>query len=324
MKAFFSSFLPPLVGDATDIALLRELCSIASSILKVSNTSTASLDIIFGFIDLFIESYGNYVEAATIGATNADVGRLLEDIVMQTVDSVQDSLGNTWSKPSEQENGQAAFESRQAPKQKQKPTDCLAGVLGMLELGLRHCPNFLLRITGSKDSNDQILYLATVAATASLQDEKPEVIRSSVLFLKTLVECRSSSNPDLQAFVTQLLLRARPDIIHHLILGVDGKYEYSILPDVAALMSTILSGVSVSEAEPQLVSSLDRHFLLGDAAKNLVLSFLLGHCEVPMDPIMALSSLTNFLQEVWRMHQVEDAEALPGSDEVARFLQRFR
>jgi hypothetical protein len=323
LKAFFSSLLPPIVGDATDVALLRELCSIASSIIQVSKPSTASLDVIFDFIDLFIESFGNYVESATIKATNTDVGRLLEDIVTQTVDSVHDYLGNAWSTPSEQENGQAASESRQTPKQRQKPTDCLAWVLSMLELGLRHCPIFFMRITSSNDANDQILYLATIAATASLQDEKPEVIRSSVLFLKTLVGCRSSLNPEMQAFVNQLLLRVRADVIHHLILGADGKYEYSILPDVAALMSMLLSGVAVSEAEPQLVSSLDHHFLLGDAAKNLVLSVLLRHCEVSMDP-MDLSNLTNFLQEVWRLHQVEDAEALPGSDEVARFIQRFQ
>jgi len=133
----------------------------------------------------------------------------------------------------------------------------------------------------------------------------------------------SSHHADLQTFVSESLSRIRADAISRLILGSCGKYDFMLIEDVAELLSLLLRTTSVSEAEPHLVSSLrEDHFLLGDPAKNVALTVLTRSGAVELNPISP-SDLAVFLQEVWKLHRVEDTDALPASDEVARFLQRF-
>lgn len=106
-------------------------------------------------------------------------------------------------------------------------------------------------------------------------------------------------------------------------LGSCGKYEYKTLADVAELLSLLLRTTSTSENEAYLVASLRQdHFLLGERARNVVLGILTRSGAVQHNPLTS-SDLALFLKDIWQLHQIDDTDALPGSDEVARFLLKY-
>ena len=106
-------------------------------------------------------------------------------------------------------------------------------------------------------------------------------------------------------------------------LGSCGKYEYEVIADVAELLTLLLRTTSTTETEAYLVSSLRHdHFLLGERARNVALGILMRSGAMQHNPLN-ISSLALFLQDVWQLHQIENTDALPGSDEVARFLFKY-
>lgn len=106
-------------------------------------------------------------------------------------------------------------------------------------------------------------------------------------------------------------------------LGVCGRYEYGLISCAAELLFLLLQSAPPSETEAQLVASLRQtHFLLGDRARYVALALMLRVAASPGSP-SPLSVLTAFFQDVWQLHQIEDTDALPTSDEVARFTIKF-
>jgi hypothetical protein len=106
-------------------------------------------------------------------------------------------------------------------------------------------------------------------------------------------------------------------------MGSCGKYEYKVIADAADLLALLLRTTSTSETEAYLVASLRQdHFLLGDRARNVALGILIRSSTVQHNPLTS-SDLALFLKDVWQLHQIEDTDALPGSDEVARFLLKY-
>ena len=79
------------------------------------------------------------------------------------------------------------------------------------------------------------------------------------------------------------------------------------------------------EIEPALIAALRQcNFVLGDPAKNTALS-ILSRCGTNSHSKTTLIArdLERFLQDVWRLHRVEDTDALPMSDEVAWFIEKY-
>ena len=129
-----------------------------------------------------------------------------------------------------------------------------------------------------------------------------------------------SHDEALRSFASESVSRIRAETVNRLLLGCCGKYENRLIGDAAGLLSSILRVPLSSDVQADIVAALQQdYFLLGDESKNVTLG-VLRECSRNS---MSLSDLTLFLGEVWGLHQVEDTEALPGSDAVARFIKKY-
>jgi hypothetical protein len=128
-----------------------------------------------------------------------EVDPLLRSLIVNVIEAVQESLGQVWTKQSEQDNGQVAFESKPmpTPKVSLKSSESLGGVLDALTQGLICCPKFLICIPSpgsgithdTNTSDDVLLRRAVDAAAASLEEySNDDGLHSAILFLKTLVK----------------------------------------------------------------------------------------------------------------------------------------
>ena len=150
----------------------------------------------------------------------------------------------------------------------------------------------------------------------------------SLSFYSQQVECRESKHEHLQAFVNESIARIRSDCMGRLFLGLCGKCEYKVIEFIIKLFTLLLVDANASEINQLMVASLQHeHFLLGDLAKSACLSTIIRYVEYSndvhqrnnmLDPFM-----TTFFESIWKLHQVEDTDSLPASDEVLRFVQLY-
>jgi len=186
--------------DAASVKLIGELCSIATAVLEKASDSRAHFEVAFVFVGNFVTAYGADVETgalATLAGTSVqdhikELGRLLESLILGTVAAVQENLGNVWTSPSEQGNGEEAFERKPSPVKRphMKSNESLAGILLFLTKALGVCPVFLLHLPagpGKDREDDKLLRRAVDSAVVSLNDDDPEIVRNSIAFLEALV-----------------------------------------------------------------------------------------------------------------------------------------
>lgn len=207
LSVFLSDLLPSSFEPPDSLPLLNDLCQLVTILLRSSmQGSTASVDIAFNFMGNLFRLYGKSLEMNSnhgkdqYPASNGiEIDGLLRSLILKVIGTVQESLGNAWVKPSEQDNGQVAFESKPEPTQKIvfKSSESLGGVLDVLAQGLVFCPKFLILLPSSgsglcgdanTSSDDMLLRRAVDAAAASLEEYSDvDGLRSAILFLKTLV-----------------------------------------------------------------------------------------------------------------------------------------
>jgi hypothetical protein len=209
LSFFLSDLLPPSCEDGNSLKLLHELCQLTSSILqKPPATNKTYLNVVFGFMSKFLKMYGKNLETKSISFERvyADtpcgiaIENLLQGMISSIFETVQESLGNVWTCPSEQGNGQVAFESKpiHISKVRLKSNESLGGVLCFLTEGLVSCPNFFIRIPipmgrdidhdDNNNSSDILVRRAVDSALSSLDDSNDtETITSAILFLTVLV-----------------------------------------------------------------------------------------------------------------------------------------
>jgi hypothetical protein len=125
---------------------------------------------------------------------------------------------------------------------------------------------------------------------------------------------------ELQAFLAETLSRGSSDLLCRLLLGVCGKMKRELIGDVADLLTAVLQETFVQEIDAQFMTALRQDcFLLGDPARKAALS-VFHRCAQRQ---VSGSVLASFLEAVWDLHQVEDADALPGSESVARLVIQY-
>ena len=186
------------------MSLLRDLNSLVESIITAVDPESEGafhrFDVAFQFLGSFTEVHGADVERATLetlvgGTRNSraqELGRILERNLVGTVTAAQKLLGEAWTRPREQGQGQPAFEVK-PPSPSKEPkvfNDALANCLSMLTVSLRVSPVFLVHLpaeNGMQREKDTILRRAVDSATSALGDEEVEVVRSAVQFLKAFV-----------------------------------------------------------------------------------------------------------------------------------------
>ena len=95
-----------------------ELFKLSSSMLKDCEATEGSLLAACEFVERVVDVHGSSIEEAARLAkgTPADVGRLVEQLLLIIVDTSKHSLGSAWTRDKEQMPRQQSFESR--PKAK--------------------------------------------------------------------------------------------------------------------------------------------------------------------------------------------------------------
>jgi hypothetical protein len=97
-----------------------------------------------------------------------------------------------------------------------------------------------------------------------------------------------------------------------------------MMPSMARLLRTMLVANTANNNNSVILVMMERilqheMFRLGDPARNMVVA-VFSQVAAGLVPE---ADLTQFLEQLWRLHQVEDAAALPMSDGVARFLLMY-
>lgn len=199
LSLLLSELLPSSPELADSLPLLNDLCQFMSALLKSPiQGGSASVDIAFDFMCKLFQQYGKFLETNFAASSEIELVRIVRSLMLNVVETVQEYLGNIWTKPSEQDNGQVAFESKPMPTQKVtlKSSDSLGGMLDVLTQGLKFCPKFLIHLPSpgsglSRDNNtshDALLRRAVDAAAALLEEYfDVDGLRSAIFFLKTLV-----------------------------------------------------------------------------------------------------------------------------------------
>lgn len=141
-----------------------------------------------------------------------------------------------------------------------------------------------------------------------------------------------------------------PETISKLMIGICGKYEYTLLDDVTELLVFLLYSINVTmnngtkltlmEMELYIFSPIrqqyDQIFLFGDHARQVMIRVLFQYSTRAVasgtttnDETNAQSSSSSlpdtvqFIQDVWQLHQIDDPTALPGSDGVYQFIAKY-
>lgn len=143
------------------------------------------------------------------------------------------------------------------------------------------------------------------------------------LLLKYKVKCRDSQHDVLRLFVIDSVNRIRDDCLSRLVIGSCGKYEWNTIDSASNLLILLCRTSNFDDLQRHFAAALQQeHFLLGDTAKQVTLVALIRFvCD---SNAKAETNCCLLLKEIWRLHQVEDVESLPESDEVDRFIQMYR
>ena len=190
------------------MSLLKELCSLSSSILTNSNGSKVALWPVAEFLTELINAYGRVVEQHAIdivflsrdtNASDDETGKLLEGLVMSLVEASRSRLGLVWI-GKQQGQGEEPCESKTAPQPEPEKSpssiEGLSGIFSVLTACVRECPTFLIHLRvspGGAGHQDTLLVGRAVdSACAALIETDVETVASAIVFLDSAVSLRTT------------------------------------------------------------------------------------------------------------------------------------
>lgn len=201
---FLVKCLPTDLHRSEGMSLLKELCSLSSSILTNANGSNVALQPVAEFATKLVSVHGKAVEQRAIEIINQsgdtgnsdedEAGKLLEGLVLSLVEASAQSVLGVAASGKHQGQGQQPFESKEQPEpEKKTPTSLegLSGIFSVLTACIRECPTFLihLKVPASKTSHHESLLVARAidSASAALTEMDVETVASSLEFLASAV-----------------------------------------------------------------------------------------------------------------------------------------
>ena len=106
-----------------------------------------------------------------------------------------------------------------------------------------------------------------------------------------------------------------------MIHGVCGIFQRELVDPAASLLFSVVSTTPSQEAEKYTSEALHQEkFLLGENAAKAIL-VVLGNCAQGTN---TSSILMDALNDVWEMHQSDDAEGtIAKGDVVAKFVKKY-
>ena len=200
------SCIPQDLDSEESIGLILELFKLSTSMLRASDITNGSLLAACEFVERVIDVHGSVIEDAarhTMGDSSVavsvkgiptDVGRLVETLLLDVIETSKGSLGSAWTRDKEQVPRQQSFESR--PKAKVdaevKPSspEVLAAIFAVLITCAKKCPTMLVCLPATPDGDaehDRLLSRAVDSCVSVLVESDFDVARSSILFLKSVV-----------------------------------------------------------------------------------------------------------------------------------------
>ena len=191
------------------MTLLKDLLSILSSMLETITTTNPSLVLHVGHVlEAWVAVYGeDILEWATIEQNSIDAMDLKDGhnelaktflkVLLELVQKGEPCLGSAWIGPGsdnniqqQQQQGQAAFESRPPPTPQLRQSDCqcLGPVLSLLGAMRQVCPEFLLSCPVARnDSNNLLISKATTSAVQALGINDSSLVLGAIDFLLSMV-----------------------------------------------------------------------------------------------------------------------------------------
>jgi hypothetical protein len=203
---FLVECLPRDLDRGEGMSLLKELCSLCSSILTNSNGSKVALQPVAEFVTELVNVHGKSIEARAIEIVNQtqdastsedETGKLLEGLVMSLVEASQSVLGAAWA-GKHQGQGQQPFESKPSPEPEKAPASMegLSGIFSILTACVRECPTFLIHLnlpSGAGHQDTLLVGRAVDSASAALTEVEVETVASSLVFLESAVSVLMSN-----------------------------------------------------------------------------------------------------------------------------------
>lgn len=333
---FLVGCVPSQLESDDAIGFVRELFSLSSSMIPDTNMSKAPLLAVYEFVERIINLHGSRIETAArllvedatavSPSTFHEVGKQLEDTILSSVLSTKGSLGTAWTRDKEQGQGQPAFESKCKPATEEKPTDTdsLAAIFTVLSAAAEHCPTFLIHLPateGGDRDNDKLISRAIESSVAVLVEPDFEVARTAILFLVSVIKVTAPvESQTLREALEIVISRVRGTIVLILIAGFCGGLHPTLLDPAATLLYQILRICPPQDAalfyEPALQQ---KQFKLGESARLVSAKYLSRCCTGEVSDM----SLMSFAEEVWDLHQHDEARSLADSDRVVAFVEKL-
>jgi len=105
-----------------------------------------------------------------------------------------------------------------------------------------------------------------------------------------------------------------------LIAGICGGFHPTLLDPAATLLYKILRTSPSQEARLFYEVALQQeHFKLGDDARVVSAEYFSRCCTGESSD----TSLMTFAEEIWDLHQYDEARSLANSDQVAAFIEKL-
>ena len=292
---------------------------------------------VLDFLQTFVRVYGDAIDidvraslegraAPSSAERGMEVGKCLETLLLATIAAVDNMLGTTWTSSQRQKRGQPPFESKAEQVEDTRLTSnfALPGVFSLLRTCAEYCPVFLLHLPASAGLDrreDLLLRRAVESAVTALVESDEATSKSAMEFIEAIIALTNSSTDNVRQIAEDTLSRLRPSILSTLVIGACGNLNAATLDCASRVLLKVLATSRLTEAELQSVLSQalsTDHFQLGTAARNVTFTVLLKGCrnELPEDALFS-----EFLSDVWTLHQVDSLEALEESDCVQRFCR---
>jgi hypothetical protein len=202
---FLSSLIPLSCEDENNLKLLRELCSLSTSILAQKHgTQKVHVTMVFGFICKLLATHGDVVERGTVSGVNghtsrgndSDVAKLVTDALLTVVSVIEQEIPSVRDAS---RNGQNGVETKEPTANASSMSDeSLSAILTVLNQALVSCPIVLLHLSSASEGKpnvDKLFRQVISSAVSSLSGSVPELTRSSISFLMTLVSKSHSVLP---------------------------------------------------------------------------------------------------------------------------------
>jgi hypothetical protein len=202
VASLLKALLPSQVDDDQSLQLFKDLCSVASAIVRSSGDGTAGILGILGFISEVLFVHGYTIEASipseSATALAREIARHVQELFLQTIGSAKNLLGSEWNRPPEQLQGQAPIETKQPTilRQQSGPSDISIAVFQAVCRGLERCPLFMSVLPSGfehRAGSDLMLRRVVNSALGALNDRTPEVTMQAMEVFSITVRTKTRS-----------------------------------------------------------------------------------------------------------------------------------